>query len=58
MPTPEMVHRYARKIREQNKKYTTAKAYATAWSIYCKYAWDPKERRMHCRRPRASYLKR
>ena len=34
---PAKVEPYFKKVKEQNPDYSDAKAWATAWSIYCKY---------------------
>lgn len=52
MPSP--VDKYFDKVKEQNPTYSDAQAWATAWSIYCKYKNPGSE---HCHLPTGEYFK-
>jgi hypothetical protein len=50
---PKEVQQLAAEIRKNQPEYDPAKAYATAWSIYCKYL---KPDSHHCKKPREDYF--
>lgn len=50
---PQKVQDLADTIREGNPAYNDAQAYATAWSVYCKYV-EPNS--PHCNLPPSEYL--
>jgi hypothetical protein len=52
MPSP--VDRYFEQIKEKNPSYSDAQAWATAWSIYCKYKNPDSE---SCHMPTSEYFK-
>jgi hypothetical protein len=51
MPSP--VDKYFEKVKESNPEYSDAQAWATAWSIYCKYKNPGSE---HCKRSPDEYF--
>lgn len=51
---PADVERYVEQIKQKNPDYDEAQAWATAWSIYCKYK-EPSS--PHCQMPTSEYFK-
>jgi len=51
---PADVERYVEEIKAGNPDYDDAQAWATAWSIYCKYKNPNSE---HCQMPTSEYFK-
>lgn len=52
MPSP--VDKYFKEVKDKNPTYSDEQAWATAWSIYCKYK-NPGS--PHCHKPPSEYLK-
>lgn len=52
MPSP--VDRYFKEIKKENPSYSDEQAWATAWSIYCKYKNPGSD---SCHKPTSEYLK-
>lgn len=52
MPSP--VDKYFKQIKKDNPSYTDEQAWATAWSIYCRYKNPGSE---SCHMPTSEYLK-
>jgi len=49
---PSKVDKIYKQVKKQNPSYSESKAWATAWSIYCKY-----NNSSHCHRDKSKYLK-
>ncbi len=52
MPSP--VDRYFKEVKDSNPSYSDEKAWATAWSIYCKHKNPDSD---HCHKSPGEYLK-
>lgn len=52
MPSP--VDKYFDEVKKGNPSYSDEQAWATAWSIYCKYKNPGSD---HCKKPTSEYLK-
>lgn len=52
MPSP--VDKYFKQVKESNPEHTDAQAWATAWSIFCKYKSPGSE---HCQKDPGEYFK-
>jgi hypothetical protein len=50
---PKKVDEYVQQIKEDNPSYDDAQAWATAWSIYCKYKNPSSD---HCHQPASAYF--
>ena len=50
---PKEIDRLVKKIKKNNPDYDDAKAFATAWSIYCK-SINPKSK--HCKQNKAAEM--
>jgi restriction endonuclease len=51
---PKKVDTLYKRIKKQNPDYDDSKAWATAWSIYCKYVNPDSD---HCQRSPSGYFK-
>lgn len=51
---PKKVDEIKKKVQKQNPSYDESKAWATAWSIYCKHVNPESD---SCKRPPSGYLK-
>lgn len=49
---PAKVDKLYKEVKKNNPDYSDEKAWATAWSIFCRYHDSP-----HCKRPKSKYLK-
>ena len=50
---PKKVDEYVQQIKKDNPSYDDAQAWATAWSIYCKYKNPGSD---HCQQPASAYF--
>lgn len=50
---PKKVEDLVKEIKEDNPSYDDAKAWATAWSVFCKHVDNGSP---HCKRPESGYL--
>lgn len=50
---PADVERYVEEVKEKNPSYSEGQAWATAWSIYCKYKNPDSE---HCKQDSSDYF--
>jgi hypothetical protein len=48
---PKKVDEYYKKIKKENPEYDESKAWATAWSLYCK-----NNESKHCKKDKEEYL--
>ena len=50
---PPKVEKYVKQVKEENPDYDDAKAWATAWSIYCKHVNNDSP---HCKQKPGDYF--